>query len=78
VFADWLPREVDRIMVNGGDLLEMVKELSKLPSEEATAYRSMKAHRMHLRVRNAEKDKVTCDSAIAATFLQPQRGMENC
>jgi hypothetical protein len=58
-------------VADGGDLSEMVKESSKLPSEEATAYRSMKAHGMHLLVRSVEKDKVTCDSAIAATFLQP-------
>jgi hypothetical protein len=48
MFADWLPGEVDRIEADGGDLPEMVKESSKLPSEEATAYKSMKAHGMHL------------------------------
>jgi hypothetical protein len=32
---------------------------------------------MHLRVRSAEEDKITCDSAVAATFLQPMRGTKN-
>ena len=32
---------------------------------------------MHLRVQSAEEDKITYDSAVSATFLQPQRGTEN-
>jgi hypothetical protein len=55
----------------------MVQDSSKLPSAEAVAFRSMKAHGMHLRVRSAEEDKIMADSAIAATFLQPQWGTEN-
>jgi hypothetical protein len=58
-------------------VLDMVKESSKLPSSEATAFKSIKAYGMHLRVRRTEGDKITCDSLVAATFLQPERGTES-
>jgi hypothetical protein len=68
-FPTWLTTEVERAVVAGSIVLDMVKESSKLPSS--------KAHGMHLRVRSAEGDKITCDSSVAATFLQPERGTEN-
>jgi hypothetical protein len=68
---------VDRVERPGYEVPEMVKESSRLPSLEATMYRYMKAYGMHLRVSSAEEGKSTCDSAVAATFMQPQRGTEN-
>jgi hypothetical protein len=54
-----------------------VKESAKLPSLEATAFRYMKVHGMHLRVRSAKEDKSTFDSAITATYLQLARKSED-
>jgi hypothetical protein len=76
-FADWLTEEVNRAEMSGQEVPEMVKDSAKLPSVEATAFRAMKAHGMHLRIRSAEEDKRTCDSSIAASFLQPLRGTES-
>lgn len=72
-FPKWLRLEVDRLIAEGREIPEMVRESSRPPSLEATAFRSMKAHKMHLRVRSAEEHKLTCDSTVAATFLQPER-----
>ena len=47
----------------------MVKESTKLLSSEAIAYRSMKAHEMHLRVKSVKVEKGTCESSVAATFM---------
>ena len=63
--------EVHRVIDSGREFLDMVKDFVRLPSAEATTFRVMKAHGMHLRVHNAEEDKVTYDSTVAATFLQP-------
>jgi hypothetical protein len=49
----------------------------KLPSLQATAFRSMKAYGMYIRIRSAEEEKSTSDSSVAATFMQPRRGTEN-
>jgi hypothetical protein len=68
---------VERAVAAGSVVLDMVKESSKLPSFEATAFRSMKAHGMHLRVQSAEGDKITYDSSVATTFLQLERGTES-
>jgi hypothetical protein len=70
VFAEWLSREVDRLLSCCCELPDMVKESAKLLSHEATAFCAMKAHRMHLRLRSVEEDKVS-DNSMAATFLQP-------
>jgi hypothetical protein len=44
-------------------------EESTLPEKVATSYRAMYAHGMHLRIRSAEEEKVTCDSGVAAAVL---------
>ena len=75
-FSEWLPIEVDRLIAEGREIPEMVRESSRPPSLEATVFRSMKAYGMHLRVRSAEEHKLTCDSAVAATFLQSERGTQ--
>jgi hypothetical protein len=68
---------VQNALDSDDDIPEMVKESAELPSLEAMAYRAMKAHGMHLRIRSAKEEKSMCDSAIAVTFLQPQRGTED-
>jgi hypothetical protein len=73
-FVGWLNAEVDAAVASSYEVPEMVRDSSKLPRAEATAFRSMKAHGMHLRVRSAEEDNATSDSTVAATFLQPRRG----
>jgi hypothetical protein len=65
---------VKTTMASGCDLSDMVKKPTKLPSLEAIAFRSMKAHGMHLKIRSREEEKTTSDSSIAATFLQPKKG----
>lgn len=64
-------------LVSSVDIPEMVKESIELCSLEALAYRAMKAHGMHLRVHSAKEKKSMCNSTIAATFLQPQRGTKD-
>jgi hypothetical protein len=77
VFPEWLNGEVEQAQATGSYVADMVKESSKLPSMEAMAFRSMKAHGMHIRVRSAEEDKSTSDSSVTATYMQPARGTED-
>jgi hypothetical protein len=48
------------------ELSQDVIQSSKLPEVNATAYRHMYAHGMHFRMRDAEEEKVTCESAVAS------------
>jgi hypothetical protein len=65
-FADWLRNAISIAADRGEELSQDVLEASKLPEITAIAYRHMYAHEMHFRIRGAEEEKVTCDSAIAA------------
>jgi hypothetical protein len=47
-------------------LSQDVLQASKLPEIRATRYRAMYANGMHLRIRSAKEEKVTCDSAVAS------------
>jgi hypothetical protein len=77
VFPEWLNGEVERAQVVGSYVADMVKESSKFPTMEATTFRSMKAHRMHIRVRSTEEDKSTFDSSVTATYMQLTRGTKD-
>jgi hypothetical protein len=76
-FVEWMAAEVERADAASVNVPKMVKDSAKLPSSEAIAFRAMKAHGMHLRVRSAEQDKNTYDSTVAATFLRPSGRPEN-
>jgi hypothetical protein len=73
-FADWLCNVVSIAANKGVGVSEDVKEASKLPETIATAYCHMYAHGMHFRIRSAEEEKVTCDSAIASTVWRKKSG----
>ena len=72
-FAEWLQEEVGKAMQTDDKPTEDVFQASKLPERMATGYRTMYAHGMHLRIREAEQDKVTCDSGITATVSERRR-----
>ena len=73
-FPEWLQQEVgaaaDSVVKPSAEEVEE----SRLPENVAIAYRAMYAHGMHLRIRTAEEEKVTCDSAVAAAVLRRNRG----
>ena len=72
-FVDWLKEEVGKAYMSDDKPTVDVYESSRLPEIMATAYRAMYAHGMHLRIRGAEEDKVTCDSGVAAAVWERRR-----
>jgi hypothetical protein len=46
----------------------LTSSVSKLPEIRATGYRAMYTNGMHLRIRSAKEEKVTCDSTVASTI----------
>jgi hypothetical protein len=64
--ADWLRHEVSMD----------VKESSKLHEVDATTYRHMYAHGLHLRIKDSEEEKMTCDSVVAAAVWKKRTGRE--
>jgi hypothetical protein len=54
-----------------------VVEASKLPELQATGYHAMCANGMHLRIRTAEDEKITCDSAMASAVWKQSRRSES-
>jgi hypothetical protein len=48
-------------------------EASRFPESMATSYHAIYAHGMHFRVRDAEDDKVTCDSGVASSVWHQER-----
>ena len=51
-------------------------EASRVPKSMATGYRAMYAKGMHIRVHDAEDDKLTSDSGVAASVWRRQREPE--
>jgi hypothetical protein len=66
-FADWLRNAISIAADTGVEVSKDVKEAS---------YRHMYAHGMHFRIRGAEEEKVTCDSAIASAVWRKKSGRE--
>jgi hypothetical protein len=77
VFSDWLHEAVDAAWNSSTRPSQDVLEASKLSEIRATGYRAMYVNGMHLRIRTAEEEKVTCDSAIAAAVRKRRRGTDN-
>ena len=50
---------------------------SRLPKKMATGYRVMYTHGMHLRIREVEQDKVTCNSGIATAISERKRSQDS-
>jgi hypothetical protein len=73
-FADWLHEAVAAASQSSTKPSDDVVDASKLPELRATGYRAMYANGMHLRIRTAEEEKITCDSAVAsAVWKRSQR-----
>ena len=72
-FAEWLKVEVEKANNSVEKPILDVYQSSKLPEPIATGYRAMYAHRMHLRIRGAEEEKITCDSGVAAVVWERRR-----
>ena len=72
-FTEWLHGAVDEDIARGNVVSGDVRALLLPPSRNAKGYRSMYAYGNHIRVRGAEVDLSTCDSGVAATFLQSCR-----
>jgi hypothetical protein len=75
-FVDWLKEEVGRVMDSDDKPIEDVFQGSRLLERVAIGYRAMYAHGMHLRIREAEEDKVTHDSGIAAAVSEHIRSRD--
>jgi hypothetical protein len=57
--------------------IEDVYEASRLLERVATGYRAMYVHGMHLRIRDAEEDKLTCKSRVAAAVWECKRSRDS-
>ena len=51
-------------------------EASRLPGKVAIGYRAMYIHSMHVRIREVEEDKVTCNSGVAVAVWERRRSRE--
>ena len=69
-FSTWFQNAVTEDTARGNDVSEDVHALLLPPRREAKAYKAMYAYGNHIRVRGAEASMSTCDSGVAATFLQ--------
>jgi hypothetical protein len=67
-FADWLRTKVSAAADSENKPPTDVVEASHLPEIRATGYRHMYAHGMHFYIKDAEEEKITCDSAVAASI----------
>ena len=72
-FNTWFQNAVSEDIARGNDVSEDVLALLLPPRREAKGYKAMYAYGNHIRVRGAEADMSTCDSGVAATFLQSCR-----
>ena len=66
-FVDWLRNEVSATAESLFKPSADVVQASHLPKICATRYKHMYAQGMHFRIKDAEEDKVTCDSAVVAS-----------
>jgi hypothetical protein len=69
--------EVAEAMQSNDKPTEDVYEAFHLPERVATGYRAMYVHGMHLRIRDAEIDKVTCESRVAAAVWKRKRSRDS-
>lgn len=76
-FTTWFPAVVQDDINQGIDVSMDVQALLMPPSRNAKSYKSMYAYGNHLRVRSVESNMNTCDSGVAATFLQACRASNN-
>jgi hypothetical protein len=76
VFSDWLHDAVAHATETSNKPSNDVIEASKLPDIRATSYRTMRANVMHLRIRTAEEEKITCDSAVVAAVWKRSRSTD--
>ena len=68
-FPDWLTAAVASDRASGLRRVDQTTfDLSRPPSFNATAYRSMKAYGMHFRCRSVEASNTTMDSGVHASF----------
>jgi hypothetical protein len=74
IFSLWLSDAVAFLMISEEKPTNDQLQASKLLERVATTYRAMFAKGMHLRVRSAEEEKVTCDSGVASSIFRPGSG----
>ena len=67
---EWLHGAVDEDIARGDVVSDDVRTLLLPSSRNAKGYKSMYAYGNHIRIRGVEVDLSTCDSGVAATFLQ--------
>jgi hypothetical protein len=75
-FADWLKEKVGKAMQSLDKPTRDVYEASCLLEQMATGYRAIYAHGMYLRIREAEEDKITSDSGVAAVVWERIRSTD--
>ena len=72
-FNTWFRKAASEDIALGNEVSEDILALLLPPRREAKGYKAMYAYGNHIRVRSAEVDMSTCDSGVAATFLQSCR-----
>jgi hypothetical protein len=72
-FNTWFRKAASEDIALGNDASEDILALLLPPRREAKGYKAMYAYGNPIRVRSAEVDMSTCDSGVAATFLQSCR-----
>jgi hypothetical protein len=77
VFSKWLEEAVSLASESADKPLADVMEASKLPESRATAYRAMYTKGMHLRIRTAEEEKITCDNAVVSAVWKRSRSTDS-
>lgn len=77
-FPAWLTARVQTVQAAGEYVEPDVVQYGQPPEQYAIAHRQMYAFGMHLRVHSAEGGRVTCDSAVVASFTEQLRwGLRN-
>ena len=72
-FPSWLTTEVRTQQDAGQHVDPDVVQYATPPQRHAVAHCQMHAFGMHFRVRSVEADRVTCDSAVVASFTEQLR-----
>jgi hypothetical protein len=76
-FTTWFPVVVQDDINQGIDVSMDVQALLMPPSRNTKSYKSMYAYGNHIRVRSVESNMNTCDSGVAATFMQACHASNN-
>jgi hypothetical protein len=75
-FTEWLKEEVAKAMQSNDKPMKDVYKASRLPERVAMGYKAIYVYGMHLRIWEAEEDKVTCVSGVAVAVWEYKRSRD--